>query len=199
MLGSILRVDVSGGAGYTVPPDNPFVGNASAAPETWAYGLRNPWRFSFDRQTGDLYIGDVGQGAREEVSFQPASSGGGENYGWNVMEGTACYQPPNGCPTSGLVLPIHEYDHGEGCSITGGHVYRGPSNPSLTGRYFFADYCSTWIRSFRVEGGVATDLVDHEADFGPVPSISSFGEDGVGELYVVSLGGTVYRITAQAP
>ena len=194
LLGSILRLDVDGGAPYAIPSDNPFVGDPAAAPETWAYGVRNPWRFSFDRQTGDLYIADVGQSDTEEVSFQPAVSGGGENYGWDTMEGSECFSPSSGCATAGLVLPVFEYSHAEGCSITGGHVYRGLAQPTLAGRYFFADFCSTWVRSFRMSGGEALDLVDHTEDFGPVSQISSFGEDALGELYIVSLRGTLYRI-----
>lgn len=194
LLGSMLRLDVDGGSPYGVPADNPFVGTAGVAPETWAYGLRNPWRFSFDASTGDLYVADVGQGDIEEISVQPASSTGGENYGWNTLEGSACFNPGSGCDPTGTVLPTHEYDHRDGCSVTGGYVYRGAANPSLVGRYFFADFCSSWIRSFRYEGGVATDLVDHEADFGPVSQVSSFGVDGVGELYVVEIGGTIWRV-----
>jgi hypothetical protein len=196
LLGSILRIDVDAGSPYAVPANNPFVDDPVAAPEAWAYGLRNPWRFSFDRQTGDLYIADVGQRSVEEVSFQPASSGGGENYGWRIMEGTECYQPSTGCDTTGLVQPVHEYGHSDGCSITGGHVYRGTLAPTLVGRYFFADYCGTWIRSFRMSDGVAVDVVDHSADFGDVAEITSFGEDGVGELYVVSHRGRIYRLVA---
>lgn len=196
LLGSMLRLDVDDGSPYTVPQDNPFVGIQGIAEETWAYGLRNPWRFSFDRQTGDLFIADVGQDALEEVSFQPASSQGGENYGWKIMEGTSCFAPSSGCDMNGIVLPVHEYDHGDGCSITGGFVYRGAAHPTLVSRYFFADFCDSWVRSFRVDGGAMIDLVDHEADFGAVSQVTSFGEDGVGELYIVSQRGIVYRIVA---
>jgi glucose/arabinose dehydrogenase len=146
LLGSLLRIDVDAASPYAIPPDNPFVADPSAAPETWAYGLRNPWRFSFDRHTGDLYIGDVGQDSREEISFQPAASPGGENYGWKVMEGTACFSPRNGCSQAGLVPPVLDYTHADGCSVTGGFVYRGVE-PTLAGRYFFADVCQTWERS----------------------------------------------------
>ena len=196
LLGSMLRLDVDGATSYAIPADNPFVGQTNARPEIWAYGLRNPWRFSFDRETGDLYLADVGENALEEVSFQPAASAGGENYGWNVMEASACFTPRNGCPTTGLTLPMYDYSHGEGCSVTGGYVYRGSASPALAGRYFFADYCGGWIRSFVVQNGQATGVRDHTDDLGTVPAISSFGEDGVGELYVVSLSGTVYRVTA---
>jgi len=198
LLGSILRIDVDGGSPYAVPADNPFVGHPTARPETWAYGLRNPWRFSFDRQTGDVYIADVGQGDREEVNYQSASSEGGENYGWNIMEGTACYDAPPGCPTSGLTPPVHDYAHDPECSVTGGYVYRGSALPNLVGRYVFADFCATWVRSFRIAGGVAEGLEDL-ADVVPIERISSFGEDGHAELYVVSLRGTVYKLVPETP
>jgi glucose/arabinose dehydrogenase len=193
LLGAMLRIDVDGGLPYVVPADNPFVGDASAAPEIWAYGLRNPWRFSFDRQTGGLFIADVGQGNIEEVSYQSTASNGGENYGWNTMEGTECFSTSS-CDSAGLVLPVHEYGHDEGCSITGGYVYRGLRAPSLAGRYFYADFCSTWIRSFRLDSGVAVDHFDHTQDFGEVSGISSFGQDALGELYVLTLSGTIYRV-----
>jgi glucose/arabinose dehydrogenase len=198
LLGSILRIDVDAGSPYGIPADNPFVGHPTARPETWAYGLRNPWRFSFDRQTGDLYIADVGQGEREEVNFRPASSDGGENYGWNIMEGTACYDAPPGCPTAGLTFPVHDYGHDRGCSVTGGYVYRGTALPNLVGRYVFADFCATWVRSFRISGGSAQELGDLD-DVVDIERISSFGEDSQGELYVVSLRGTVYKLVPDAP
>ena len=197
LLGSLLRLDVDREAPYAIPPDNPFVGHPTAAAETWVYGLRNPWRFSFDRQTGDLYIADVGQGAVEEISFQSAASAGGQNYGWNTREGSACFTPSSGCETEGLVIPVFEYSHAEGCSVTGGHVYRGTAAPTLAGRYFFADFCGTWVRSFRVNGGEAVDVMDHTVDFGPISQIVSFGEDALSELYIVSLDGTVYRMASQ--
>ncbi len=193
VLGAILRLDVST-APYVVPPDNPFVGQPPFAPEIWAWGLRNPWRFSFDASTGDLWIGDVGQGDVEEVSWQPSSSSGGENYGWARLEGSRCY-PADPCDPSDTVLPVYEYTHDDGCSVTGGYVYRGTAYPDFQGRYFFADYCSGWIRSFFADDGDALDVFDHTDDFGTVPSIASFGEDAAGELYVVSMSGTIYRIT----
>jgi glucose/arabinose dehydrogenase len=197
LLGDMLRLDVDGGSPYAIPADNPFLGSASIANEIWASGLRNPWRFSFDAATADLYIADVGQGAREEVSFQPASSAGGENYGWRIMEGTQCYNPSSGCSTAGLTLPVLDYGHGDGCSITGGYVYRGSDYPALQGRYFFADFCGTWLRSFTMVNGVALGLQDHTATSGPVSGTSSFGEDAHGELYIVSLTqGTVRRIVS---
>lgn len=196
LLGSILRIDVeqaTPGQPYRVPLGNPFVGTAGARPETWVYGLRNPWRFSFDPVTGDLYIADVGQNAREEVSVQPGSSGGGENYGWPVMEGSACFSPPAGCTTAGLVRPAYDYGHDEGCSVTGGYVYRGDAIPDLQGRYLFADLCGGWIRSFVLEAGVARDVRDHSAELDAGGGIVSFGRDNDGELYVVT-DGEVYRI-----
>jgi hypothetical protein len=193
LLGSMLRLDVAA-VPYAIPTDNPFVGHATYRPETWAFGLRNPWRFSFDRDTGDLYIADVGQGDVEEIDFQPAASGGGANYGWNTLEGSRCYEPSSGCAATGTVLPVYEYEHPEGCSVTGGFVYRGSASPTLVGRYFFGDFCGGWIRSFVIDDGEATNVFDHTTDFGLVPQLSSFGEDALGELYVMSLGGEVYRV-----
>jgi glucose/arabinose dehydrogenase len=194
VLGSILRLDVDGGSPYAIPADNPFVGDADAAKEIWVYGLRNPWRYSFDRATGDLFIGDVGQSAWEEIDVQPASSTGGENYGWKVMEGTHCFNAAT-CNQAGLVLPVVEYAHSGGaCSVTGGYVYRGSALTDMVGRYFYADYCAGWIRSFRYAGGSALDPQDHTADLGTVSQIVSFGEDAAGELHVVSLTGAVYRL-----
>jgi glucose/arabinose dehydrogenase len=196
--GSLLRIDVDGGTPYAVPTDNPFVGEAGARAEIWAKGFRNPWRFSFDRATDDLYIADVGEAVKEEIDFQLAISDGGENYGWDVMEGTACYEPPSGCSTSGFVRPIYEYDHSEGCSITGGYVYRGSSHPDLVGRYFFSDFCASWLRSFTIVGGIATDVRDHADAAAPLAGVASFGEDANGELYVLSMfSGTVHRIVAR--
>lgn len=195
LLGSMLRIDVNtADEGYFVPTSNPFFDDPDARDEVWAYGLRNPWRFSFDPATGDLYIGDVGADDWEEISVQPGASLGGENYGWSVMEGAHCFDPPTGCNTTGLVLPVHEYGHDEGCSVTGGYVYRGTAIPELQGRYLFADYCAGWIRSFLFTGGEATDVRDH-SDALPVDgNIVSFGRDEAGELYVVTHGGEVYRI-----
>ena len=193
-LGSILRVDVQSGTPYTVPPDNPFVGQAGALPETWSYGLRNPWRFSFDRATGDLYIADVGQNQFEEVDVAPASggSGRGTNYGWNVMEGSHCLFG-TGCNQVGLVLPVFEYAHNQGCSITGGYVYRGTAIPDLQGVYFFGDYCQGWVRSFRYVAGAAIELTDWAA-LRPGGPLTSFAEDAAGELYVISSNGGVFKV-----
>jgi glucose/arabinose dehydrogenase len=194
LLGSILRVDVSGDSSHTVPPDNPFVGRAGAAPEVWSYGLRNPWRFSFDRSTGDLYIGDVGQEAWEEVDVAPAAEGGGKgvNFGWNLMEGTHCYAS-NPCAQFGLTSPVLEYGHNQGCSIAGGYVYRGAAIPDLQGHYFYADFCQGWVRSFRYQDGRPSDQADWPS-LRPGGNVPSFGEDAAGELYVLSTNGGVYRI-----
>jgi uncharacterized protein (TIGR03437 family) len=190
LLGKILRIDVESAPGSVrIPPDNPFVNTSNARAEIWAYGLRNPWRFSFDRANGDLWIADVGQNAYEEVDFRPASSRGGENYGWNIMEGNHCFA--SSCNTSGLVPPIAEYTHADGCSISGGFVYRGLRWPGLRGIYFYGDYCSgkiwgvarqgnTWVNQFLISSGL---------------SITTFGEDSAGELYVGDAGqSAVFRI-----
>ena len=194
LLGSILRLDVPGGPSYVVPPDNPFVGQAGVQPEIWSYGLRNPWRFSFDRATGDLYIADVGQNAIEEVDVALAAGGAGRgtNYGWSVMEGSHCLSGEQ-CDQTGLTLPAFEYDHGQGCSITGGYVYRGAAIPQLQGVYFFGDFCQGWVRSFRhsIEG--ATELNDWPT-LRPGGNITSFGEDNAGELYVTTANGGVYKV-----
>ena len=191
-LGTILRLGVDGAEPYEVPADNPFVGVEGALPEIWAYGLRNAWRFSFDRATGDLWIADVGQNAVEEVNRQPADSPGGENYGWRIMEGDACFDPPSGCDPSGLTMPVVTYTHasGLGRSVTGGYVYRGADVPALQGAYVFGDYVSG--RVFVAEGSgddwsMRTLL---EAGF----RIAAFGEDESGELYVADYqGGVLYR------
>ena len=188
LLGKLLRIDVTNQATYAIPPTNPF------GTEVWAYGLRNPWRFSFDQLTHDLYIADVGQNTYEEVDFQPAASQGGENYGWRIMEGLHCYDPAEGCDRSGLVLPVAEYRHDVGgCAITGGYVYRGTQYPVLQGQYFFGDYCTGIIWSLQQAGGqwqmtkrLASGL-----------NISSFGEDLAGELYVIDHNGAVYQLTAK--
>src|SRR6476646_731863 len=197
LLGSILRLDVRSTSPYSVPPDNPFVGQAGVQPEVWSYGLRNPWRFSFDRTTGDLYIGDVGQDSFEEVDVAPAAAGSGKglNFGWNIMEGTNCYNAST-CNQSGLTLPVLEYPHSEGCSVTGGYVYRGSVIPALQGLYFFGDYCQGTVRSFRYQGGSATELTDWPT-LRPGGSITSFGEDAAGELYVVIQSGSVFKIVPE--
>jgi glucose/arabinose dehydrogenase len=193
-LGKILRIDVDAGAPYAVPADNPFRATAGAAPEIWAYGLRNPFRISVDRPTGDLYIGDVGQNRVEEIDVGLASRRGGENYGWNTLEGSQCYSPASGCNRSGLTLPVYEYSHSEGCSVTGGVVYRGCRMPDLAGTYFFGDFCTGLVRSFRLASGQATDVRDWTAGLRGIGSPSSFGLDADGEAYVVDYDGEVYRL-----
>ncbi len=192
LLGSLLRIDVANGNPYNIPASNPYAGSTSFRPEIWSYGLRNPWRFSFDRQTGDLYIGDVGQGEREEIDVAPASSVGGENYGWRIMEGRSCYGSSS-CNQGGLVLPVFDYTHSDGCSVTGGYVYRGQAVPALAGIYFYSDYCSGWIRSFRYVNGRATESRSWSS-LDPHGSVTSFGQDAEGEIYVLVSDGTVYRI-----
>ena len=192
LLGKMLRIDIdSGGLGnYGIPPGNPFIGNPTAADEIWAYGLRNPWRFSFDRFNGDLFIGDVGQNAWEEIDFQPAAGVGGENYGWSCMEGDASpiFNPCDGNPLTG---PILTYGHNPECSVTGGYLYRGIIG-GLQERYVFADYCSgrIWFAVSSGAGWSATEWADTSLN------ISSFGEDERGVLYVVDLGGSVYRFAS---
>lgn len=195
LLGKQLRLDIDTAGPYVVPPSNPFVGVAGARPEIWAYGLRNPWRFTFDRQTGDMFIGDVGQGQREEIDFQPAGVGG-LNYGWDDMEGSLCFEPSSGCLTANRVLPILEVSHGSGdCAIVGGYRYRGTAVPSLAGRYVHSDNCSGRIRiATQGAGGTWTQVVDQDPAFG----IFTFGEDQSGELYA-SAGGTIYRLVSAIP
>jgi glucose/arabinose dehydrogenase len=192
LLGKLLRIDVSGEA-YTIPPTNPFVGKAGARPEIWAYGLRNPWRFSFDRKTGDLYIGDVGQDAYEEIDFQPALDRGGENYGWNFMEG---FHPYQGQAPAGLIAPVAEYDHSGGnCSVTGGYIYRGSLLPDLLGIYVFGDYCSgrIWVLERAADGWKMAEWLDTSL------AITSFGEDDSGELYVLDRTTGGVFLLANAP
>jgi glucose/arabinose dehydrogenase len=197
LLGKILRIDVDGphaaGQAYAIPPDNPYAAGGFAPgegrPEVWAYGLRNPWRFSFDRATGDLYIGDVGQNAWEEIDRQPLDPPGGANYGWNLMEGNHCFQ--SGCAPTGLTMPIAEYSHQLGCSVTGGYVYRGTAQPALRGVYIFGDYCSGRLFTVHSNGGAFTTRTVADTAL----NISSFGEDEAGELYLVDLsGGGLYRV-----
>jgi glucose/arabinose dehydrogenase len=185
LLGKLLRIDVeSGAAPYGIPPTNPFLGMVGYREEIWALGLRNPWRFSFDRLAGDLYIGDVGQSAVEEIDVQPAGSPGRQNYGWNIMEGGGCYNSAT-CNTAGLTLPVATYDHSQGCSVTGGAVYRGSALPALQGIYFYGDYCSGRIWGLRRMGaGWETVAL-------PVPgalpmNIATFGEDEAGNVYVAN-------------
>jgi glucose/arabinose dehydrogenase len=202
LLGKILRIDIDSGFPYAIPADNPFAGVPNALPEIWAFGLRNPWRFSFDRSMHDLFIADVGQDSWEEVDFQPAGSQGGQNYGWRLMEGNHCYDPPSNCDPGGLTLPILEYEHGSndsnGCSISGGYRYRGTQNPDLTGTYLYGDFCTgrIWGASQQGTGGWTTAELLHTS-----LSISTFGEDEAGEMYVAhysSPDGAIYRIVQVA-
>ena len=187
LLGSILRIDVDSDAPYAIPPDNPFVGDASARAEIWAYGLRNVWRFTFDRATGDLYMADVGQNQWEEINFQPADSAGGENYGWNVWEGKHIFA---GGSVPNHVPPIYEYSHSFGCSVTGGNIYRGVAIAELEAVYLFGDWCSGRIWGAWRDRDVAWHA-DELMKTG-IP-ISSFGEDEAGEVYVTDYGGKIYR------
>jgi glucose/arabinose dehydrogenase len=189
-LGGILRLDVDNGTPYSIPPDNPYVNTPDALPELWAKGLRNPWRFSFDRETGDLYIADVGEAQMEEIDFQSADSHGGENYGWNLFEGTWLY---NGGSDDGLTYPIVEYSHDNGnCSITGGYVYRGAALPDLVGKYVFSDYCSGMFwTTYRRDGEnwYTAELMDTRF------RVTTFGQDNAGELYVGDArSGAVYQL-----
>ncbi len=201
LLGSILRIDPAGspagGLPYAVPPDNPFIQTPGALPEIWSLGLRNPWRFSFDRATGDLYIGDVGQNQWEEVDYTPAAEGAGRgvNYGWDLMEGLHCVESAD-CDRTSLALPVLEYDHGTGCSITGGYVYRGAAIPDLQGHYFYGDFCDGFVRSLRVEAGAVVDELDWPT-LRPGGTVVSFGEDAAGELYVLTGEGRVSKIVPQ--
>jgi glucose/arabinose dehydrogenase len=194
LLGDLLRIDVDHGDPYAIPPDNPFVGRAGMRGEIWAWGLRNPWRFCFDPVEGLLYIADVGQNRWEEIDVAGAREPG-LNYGWNRMEGTHCFRNPL-CDKAGLTPPAVEYGHDQGCSVTGGFVYRGRAIPAILGHYFYADYCAGWIRSFRWRDGRATEA--REWDLVP-GAVTSFGLDSAGELYVVVESGQVFRIVPSRP
>jgi glucose/arabinose dehydrogenase len=213
LLGKMLRIDVDGDdftanpdLNYAIPPGNPF------GDELWAYGLRNAWRCAFDGLTGDLYIGDVGQGSWEELNFQPASSPGGENYGWKCYEGNAPYSPSFCSDPNTLTFPFLVYGHSQsvpptnaqGCSVTGGVVYRGCTIPSLDGTYFFADFCSSWIYSLRYDGSTVSEVTNRTAELAPsgggfINSIASFGEDAYGEVYICDLGGEIFKIIPVGP
>ena len=200
LLGKILRIDVSNSSDanpYASPPDNPFAndGNPNTRAEIWAYGLRNPWRISFDRQTGDMFIGDVGQGALEEIDFQPAGAAG-RNYGWRRMEGTECYNPSSNCQTGSLVLPILEYPNpdNECAAVSGGYRYRGGSYPGLAGVYFYADNCSGELWGARFINGSWTAGAPLDTAF----AITTFGEDQAGELYFADHGGKILKIVGNS-
>jgi len=202
LLGKMLRLDVDSGTPYAIPPTNPFVGPGNPRDEIWSKGFRNPFRFAFDRATGDLYIGDVGEARREELDFEPAFHPGGRNYGWRLKEGRVCFNPPTNCSPGGLTPPLLEYGHvGSSCtgSITGGAVYRGSAIPGLQGTYFLADFCSGHIASLRYDGVRITELKDRTSALAPggglrINQPTAIGEDAAGELYVVDFDGEVYKI-----
>jgi glucose/arabinose dehydrogenase len=191
LLGKMLRINVNRAEPYTIPVGNPFADGKDGAPEVWATGLRNPWRFAFDRTAGILYIADVGQDRIEEVDVAPAAKAG-INYGWNIMEGDNCYRLSS-CNREGLEPPALTYSHNDGvCSVIGGFVYRGRSVPQIAGNYFYSDYCTGWLRSFRYQDGAA---VDHRSwKIEDIGHVVSFGEDASGEIYIVAENGKIFRI-----
>jgi hypothetical protein len=208
LLGSLLRIDVHGEPPYEIPEDNPLVDNPDARGEIWAYGLRNPWGFSFDRETGDLYIADVGQDTYEEVNFQPADSPGGQNYGWSIYEGYDIYNPPGAnnpdVPESEITFPVTGYPHnllnvseriteGYNCSVIGGYVYRGDALPDLQGYYVYGDWCSGLIWTLRQESDGWNNEKLLDTDF----SITSFGEDAAGEIYLSTFQGEIWKLVAK--
>lgn len=200
LLGKMLRLDVRTGA-LQIPSDNPY--SSPARREIWSIGLRNPWRFSFDRSTGDLYIADVGYATREEVSVSPNSGsnarGRAANYGWRVIEGTDCYAPNTGCVTTGFTAPVLDYGRSEGCAVIGGYVYRGTAIPGLQGTYFYSDHCQHWVKSFYYSGGTISQKRTWSG-LDPGDGVTSFGEDSAGELYICTENtGNVYRIVAATP
>lgn len=189
-LGKMLRINVSRADPYTIPAGNPFANGRDGAPEVWATGMRNPWRFSFDRVAGLLYIGDVGQDRAEEIDVAPASRAG-INYGWNIMEGAECFRR-SGCDRNGLQAPVVTFANGGGaCSVIGGYVYRGRRIPEIVGHYFYSDYCGGWLRSFRYQDGTAADKRSWEIP--DIGNVVSFGEDSAGELYIVAENGRIFR------
>jgi glucose/arabinose dehydrogenase len=202
LRGKVVRLDVDSATPFAVPPTNPFVGVPGTRDLIWARGLRNPFRFAFDRATGDLYIGDVGQSNREEINFQPAASAGGENYGWRLMEGSLCFNPATNCDPGGLTAPVHEYGHqAGGCagSVTGGVVYRGDALPALRGTYLFGDFCMGRFWSFRYDGATLSEFTERTAELVPrgghsIDAPAAIVEDGLGELVIVDMDGEIYRI-----
>ena len=198
LLGKILRIDVDHGDPYAIPTDNPFASGEGGKAEVWDFGFRNPWRFSFDRQTGDLYVGDVGQAKWEEIDYIAAGTKGGLNFGWNIMEGAHCYSPATNCDQSGLVLPVSEFDHGSGCSVIGGYVYRGSQFPQINGVYFYTDYCSgiVWALTHDASGSwTTTRVISSQSSYA---GYSSFGEDLSGELYITDLAnGALYHLVVR--
>jgi glucose/arabinose dehydrogenase len=197
LLGKILRIDVDGGVPFAIPANNPFANQVNARGEIWHFGLRNPWRFSFDRQTGNLYIGDVGQNNFEEIDFMIGGVGG-LNWGWSAMEGSGHCVNDASCNALGISIPITEYPHRDGCSVTGGYVYRGALIPALQGKYLYSDFCQGFIRALTVEGGALVSEEDITAKFGirDAGNVASFGEDASGELYIIDLKGAVFKIVS---
>ena len=213
LFGKIIRIDINK-VPYGIPKSNPYYGQKNKRGEIWAWGFRNVWRFSFDRKIGDIYYGDVGQNKWEEINYEPYNSKGGNNYGWRIMEASKCYNPEKNCDEKGLTLPIHEYPNdanymvvlgggsqtnSDGCSVTGGYVYRGSKIKGLNGYYIFGDYCSGNIWTFKVINDKATSLTNRtkEINLGNgefTTYISSFGEDADGELYIVEYNGGIYKI-----
>ncbi|MCC6964320.1 MAG: PQQ-dependent sugar dehydrogenase [candidate division Zixibacteria bacterium] len=195
LLGKMLRIDLDGGSPYAIPPSNPFFGGTERQ-EIFYWGLRNPWRNSFDRQTGAMFIADVGQNQWEEINWRPAADSGNINFGWDLKEGTHCYEPATNCDPLGITTdPIYEYSHDFGCSITGGYVYRGCAIPAVVGDYFFGDYCAGTVFSFAYSGVSITDFKDRTSELGlPGFGLFSFAEDNFGELYVLYQSGTIYKI-----
>jgi glucose/arabinose dehydrogenase len=198
LLGKMLRIDVDAGNPYAIPGDNPYVSRPGWLPEIWQLGLRNPWRWSFDRVTGDLWIGDVGENLWEEVSHLPGPVAGGNNFGWPIREGSSCFSPPTGCPSAGLTPPILEYPHGPACSVTGGYVYRGTQFLDLQGIYFYGDYCTGMVHPVRLVGGQPVDVYTPLAPPLLNDNVVSFGEDADGEVYVVMASGRIYRLALAA-
>ena len=194
LLGKLLRLDPSTGGACSNVIINPFI-LVGGAQQVWSLGLRNPWRFSFDRQTGDLYIGDVGESAREEIDVAVAPNAGRQaNYGWRLMEGFLCFNPSSSCNSGGLTLPVLDYSHASGaCSVTGGYVYRGGAIPSSSGTYFYVDFCAGFVRSFRYQNGQPTEQTEWPLLSPPGGSITSFGEDFSGELYLMTQGGGLFK------
>lgn len=194
LLGKILRLDVDHGDPYAIPPDNPYVGRPGWSEEIWQLGLRNPWRWSFDDLTGALWLADVGENNWEEINYLPAPVEGGNNFGWPVLEGNACFQPATNCPRAGLITPVLAYNHGATCSVVGGRVYRGEAYPDLRGVYFYGDFCGGWVRSLRASGSSVVPGLPALASPIINDNVVSFGEDGSHELYVVMGSSRIYRI-----
>jgi len=193
LQGNLLRLDVDSGDPYAIPAANPFLSDATARDEIWAYGLRNPWRYSIDLETRLVYIGDVGQANWEEINVASIDNPG-LNFGWPNFEATDCYQPSDGCDMTGWEEPTLKYDHEAGCSVTGGYVYRGAALPELVGHYFYADWCTGMIKSFKYVDGQVTDERDWSSMLAGAGQVASFGLDGSGEMLVVDSNGTIYRI-----